>query len=77
MANVVVMICTRIDKRLKTVSSLYVYSLAIVDTIVGFAVMGPMTVSNSVFIFYETLSKWIFFLEIPNLLGQVFHSQIK
>ena len=44
-ANVIVMICTRIDKRLKTVSSLYVFSLAIADTIVGFAVMGPMTVS--------------------------------
>ncbi len=42
--NVVVMICTRIDKRLRTVSSLYVFSLAVADAIVGFAVMGPMTV---------------------------------
>ena len=42
--NIIVMICTRIDKRLRTVSSLYVFSLAVADLIVGFAVMGPMTV---------------------------------
>ena len=42
--NAIVMICTRIDKRLRTVSSLYVFSLAVVDLVVGFAVMGPMAV---------------------------------
>lgn len=42
--NLVVMICTRIEKRLRTVSSLYVFSLALADLIVGIAVMGPMTV---------------------------------
>ena len=42
--NAIVMICTRIDKRLRTVSSLYVFSLAAADLVVGFAVMGPMTV---------------------------------
>lgn len=42
--NVIVMICTRIEKRLRNVSTLYVFSLAVADCIVGFAVMGPMTV---------------------------------
>ncbi len=42
--NVLVMVCTRIYHQLRTVSSMYVFSLAIADTVVGFAVMGPMMV---------------------------------
>ncbi len=43
-ANIVVMVCTRINKRLRTVSSLYVLSLSGADAIVGMTVMTGMLV---------------------------------
>ena len=43
--NIIVMICVRIDKRLASaISSIYVFSLAGADTIVGMFVMGGMCV---------------------------------
>ena len=41
-ANILVMICTRVDRTLRTVSSLYIFSLALADAIVGFTVMAGM-----------------------------------
>ena len=42
--NIVVMICVRIDQRLRTMSSMYVFSLAGADAVVGLLVMSGMCV---------------------------------
>lgn len=43
-SNIIVMLCTRTYSRLKTVSNMYVFSLAVADLIVGISVMLGMLV---------------------------------